>query len=274
LADIDIVYIASNHASHAEYAISCLKSGKHVYIEKPHVVNEDQLIRLVSAIRENNQKVFLGFNRPGSKLGQEIQRYLSSEEGPGIYNWFIAGHQIEPDHWYFRPEEGGRVLGNLCHWTDFLLQLVHPDRAYPIEVVPVSHEKSDSDIAVTYKFNEGTIGIITFSAKGHTFEGVREKFNGHKGNCLISMSDFQKMTVEVLDKKKIYTHFYRDQGHKINIVKAYQSIQRDDDYDYTKNISYIWNTAWLYLKTRQALETSKKVIIRSYSEEAITRKKI
>ena len=40
---IDLIYIVSNHASHAEYAIAAIKQGKAVHIEKPHVVNEDQL---------------------------------------------------------------------------------------------------------------------------------------------------------------------------------------------------------------------------------------
>src|SRR5947207_3381309 len=38
LADpqVKIVFIASNHASHAEYAVDCIEAGKHVHIEKPH----------------------------------------------------------------------------------------------------------------------------------------------------------------------------------------------------------------------------------------------
>ena len=30
-----------------------------------------------------------------------------------MISWFIAGHNIDSDHWYFNPKEGGRVLGNL-----------------------------------------------------------------------------------------------------------------------------------------------------------------
>ncbi len=58
---IDLVYIASNHASHAEYAIQCLNAGKSVHIEKPHVVDEDQLRRLCESMASNPGKVGLGF---------------------------------------------------------------------------------------------------------------------------------------------------------------------------------------------------------------------
>ena len=63
---IDLVYVASNHASHAEYAIKALEQGKCVHIEKPHVVTHDQLVRLCKAMRESKGKVALGFVRPRS----------------------------------------------------------------------------------------------------------------------------------------------------------------------------------------------------------------
>ena len=108
-----------------------------------------------------------------------------------MYAWFVAGHAIDPDHWYFKPEEGGRVLGNLCHWTDFVYQMVPPQNRYPIKITPTRWEKSDCDIAVTYLFGDGTVAAITFSAKGHTFEGVRERFSAHRGDVLISLDDFK-----------------------------------------------------------------------------------
>jgi len=267
LENLKIVYIASNHASHDEYAIQCLERGLDVYIEKPHIVSEDQLYRLVNAIKKSQNRIYLGFNRPGSKFGQIIQRYLNEESGPGMYNWFISGHQIDPDHWYFKPDEGGRVLGNLCHWTDFLLQLIPSEKAYPIEIVPVSYEKRDSDIAVTYKFNEGTISVITFSAKGHTFEGVGEKFNAHRGDCLISMNNFQILTIDVIAKNKTYRSFYRDQGHKLNIIRPLKKYKNGSESDKLKNVSYIWDTGWLFLKTREALESNKTIKIHSFERE-------
>ncbi|MGV8124316.1 MAG: Gfo/Idh/MocA family protein [Candidatus Xenobiia bacterium LiM19] len=263
--NISLVYIASNHSSHAEYAIAALDKGKSVYIEKPHVVNEDQLLRLCKTMEKSQGKVFLGFNRPGSRFGQIIQKTLDNEKGPGMYNWFIAGHAIDPDHWYFKPEEGGRVLGNLCHWTDFTLRLVK-EKTYPIKITPTRDVKSDCDIAVTYAFGDGTIAAITFSAKGHTFEGVKERFSGHKGNCLLTMDDFEHMTIEIIENKRIYRNFYRDHGHRSNIVKAYQNVIYNESYDREWWLSHIWNTGWLFLKTREALERNEIIFIDSFRE--------
>ena len=160
---IDLIYIASNHATHAEYAIRALRAGKSVHIEKPHVVRLDQLERLCAAMAECPGQVGLGFNRPYSRIGQAIKQAINTQTGAAMFNWFIAGHEISPEHWYFKEEEGGRVLGNLCHWTDFVLQLMAPQDRYPLTINPTRGQKSDCDIAITFTFGDESIAAITFS---------------------------------------------------------------------------------------------------------------
>ncbi len=261
--DVDLVFIASNHASHAEYAITGLEAGKSVYIEKPHVVREEQLDRLMAAMNESPGRVFLGFNRPGSKFGRHIARYLDDEPGGCVINWFVAGHEINPDHWYFKPEEGGRVLGNLCHWTDFTLSMVGDD-AFPVRIVPTRGEQSDSNVAVSYLFNDGSVAAITFSAKGHTFEGVKERLSVHKGNCLITMDDYRSMTVEVVANKRTYRNLFRDHGHRRNIVRAAASVVNDEPYARDAVTRHVANSGWLMLKTKQALDDNETLVVDAY----------
>lgn len=258
---VRLVYIASNHATHAEYAIAALSRGMNVYIEKPHVVNFGQLTRLVQAMEGSKGRVFLGFNRPCSRFGRLIQTELAQEEGPGMYNWFVAGHDIDPDHWYFNPEEGGRALGNMCHWTDFILSLVAVGERYPILINASGIAQDDSNNVVTFTFADGTIGVISFSAKRHLFEGVRERFSAHRGNRLIFMDDFQTLRVDCGSTTKRYLNWSRDQGHKANICAAYESVHQDKPYDQASSIAYVANTGSLFLKTHEALETGRPVMV-------------
>jgi predicted dehydrogenase len=261
---IDLVYIASNHATHAEYAIQALRTGKSVHIEKPHVVREDQLVRLCAAMDEFKGKVNLGFNRPHSKIGQSIKHYIDSQPGPAMFNWFIAGHEISPDHWYFKEEEGGRILGNLCHWTDFVLQLVAPENRYPLTINPTRGKKSDCDIAVTYAFGDESIAVITFSAKGHTFEGVRERFAAHRGNVLISMDDFMDLTVEVVDRKHRISGYYRDHGHERTIRQSYEMVRPAGRAISGCSPAYVWESGDLFLNTKRALEENREITLHPY----------
>ena len=259
---IDLIFIASNHASHAEYAVAALEAGKSVHIEKPHVVRYDQLERLCEAMRNSSGRVTLGFNRPNSPFGREIKKQIDAQSGAAMYNWFIAGHELAPGHWYHAPAEGGRILGNLCHWTDFVLQLVPAEVRYPIRITPTRAEKSDCDIAVTYVFGDGSIAAITFSAKGHTFEGVRERFAAHRGNVLMAMDDFKELTVEIVDRKHKTSLLFRDHGHQEAIRSSYALVRpRDGRLHPGVTRQYVWQTGDLFLRTREALEQNRIMTI-------------
>lgn len=252
---IKLVYIASNHASHAEYAIQCIAAGKHVHIEKPHVVTADQLERLGAAMGSSPQsKVFLGFNRPRSRHFRFLQRILGNEDGPIMLNWFVAGHEIPPDHWYFSDSEGGRVLGNLCHWTDLSLQMVGVDKAFPCEVGVGGDHGSPSDFVVTFAFADASSGAITFSAKGHTFEGVREVLNCHRGNALCSLEDFQTSRADVGARRQRLRSRFRDHGHENNILHSFDTARSDRP---GESELYVRLTGALFLAARVVVDTRK-----------------
>jgi predicted dehydrogenase len=263
---IDLVYIASNHASHAEYAIAALQRGKSVHIEKPHVVREEQLERLCGAMERSPGRVALGFNRPYSPIGRMIKEHLAREAGPTMFNWFIAGHEIAPEHWYFKEEEGGRVLGNLCHWTDFVFQMMEPKARFPITIEPTRGAKPDCDIAVTYLFGDESIAAITFSAKGHTFEGVRERFAAHRGNVLIAMDDFKQLSIEVVEKKRRSMQLFRDHGHEAAITSSYQMVRpAEGQRPAGCSVDYVWETGMLFLATKTALDTHTTQVIQPFA---------
>jgi predicted dehydrogenase len=266
---VDTVFVASNHASHAEYAIEALQRGQTVHIEKPHVVDDDQLQRLCTAMLRSSGRVALGFNRPDSRIGRAIHDTLAAEEGPAMMNWFLAGHEIPPDHWYFKPEEGGRILGNLCHWTDFVLQMVPPERRFPVEINPTRAERADSDIAVTYTFADGSIAAITFSTKGHTFEGVKERFAAHRGNALITMDDFRTFEAQVVDRRHAIRLRHRDHGHERMIRESYLLGRGERGTGAT--VAYVWETAQLFLRTKEALEQTQPMRVEAFDRSALDR---
>ncbi len=255
---VKIVYIASNHASHAEYAIACIEAGKHVHIEKPHVVSNEQLERLLAAMdRHPEVQVFLGFNRPRSVLFRRLKDAVAQEQGPLMVNWFIAGHAISDDHWYFDAKEGGRVLGNLCHWTDLTLHLVGLDRAFPCRIISATPPGAKSDFVVSVIFADRSCASITFSAKGHTFEGVREVLNLHCGNVLANLSDFQSLTLDVIDRKEKVRLRYRDHGHEVNILNSYRAVSGGEG----ESRDYVAATARFFLAIREAIESGREVTL-------------
>lgn len=262
---IKLIYIASNHASHTSYAIRALDAGKHVHIEKPHVVTQGQLDALIKAMLRNpTRKVFLGFNRIRSPLFIDLMQKLKKEDGPAMINWFVAGHEIDDEHWYFSKKEGGRILGNLCHWTDLTLQIVGLENAFPCKVVPVSAKDAKSDFVTSFEFADKSLCAITFSAKGHTFEGVREILNLHKGRILAEIKDFGSLTIVNGADVKRTRPIYRDHGHKVNILNSYSGAILGKGGEASGR--YILATAKLFLAAAEAHQTGKVIKIKGLSQ--------
>jgi hypothetical protein len=161
-------------------------------------------------------------------------------------------------------------LGNLCHWTDFVLQLIEPADRYPITITPTRGRQSDCAVAVTYEFADESIAAITFSAKGHTFEGVRERFSAHRGDVLISMDDFSRLVVEVVDRKRNHSSRLRDHGHQAAICQSYAMTRPEGNNTPSGcSIDYVWETGDLFLKTRQALEQNTRIVAQPFDHSRL-----
>lgn len=264
--EIDLVYVASNHATHADYAIAAIEAGKAVHIEKPHVASHDQLRRLTAAIETNDGRVHLGFNRPHSEIGRTISRHLAEEDGPSMLNWFVAGHQLEAGHWYHDEGEGGRILGNVCHWTDLTYRMIPEEARYPVRITPTRAEQADCNVAVTFSFGDGSIATITFSAKGHTFQGVRERFSAHRGDVLVAMDDFRILNIDRGDERITRKPRHLDQGHEASILAGYELSMRGGSWS-GDDPRYVRETAELFLATRQALEESREIVLEDSARE-------
>ena len=258
---IDLIYVASNHASHADYAVRALEAGKSVHIEKPHCTSEAQLDRLCQAAEASPGRIQLGFNRPLSPLGVRALELLRSGSGPMVLDWFVVGHEIPPEHWYNDPGEGGRVLGNLCHWSDFALASVPQHDRYPIEITPTRGTRSDEDIVVTYAFGGGAVTTISFcAARGHAFEGVRERLTAHRGDVLFTLEDFATLRVDQGRKRQRQRLRFRDHGHRATTLSSYAMTEAGGGRP-GRSITDIEQTGRLFLRTREALESGKTVRI-------------
>jgi predicted dehydrogenase len=258
-AQIDTVFIASNHASHTKYAIEALEQGKHVHIEKPPVTTREQLNQLCEVILRSKGNVALGFNRPVSKLGAQIFNEIASSTGLLVANWAVIGHPISDAHWYSKPEEGGRVFGNLCHWTDFSLQLVRREARYPLRVQGVC--TSDSEVGLTLRFGDGSIVIISFSALGDSFEGVRERLVAQRGDVIVQLDDFQRLVVDRSDRRSIRNPLHRDHGHEKRIVESYNLSRMGSSFDRIGFIRYLKETANLFMAAKESMEQGCEITL-------------
>jgi predicted dehydrogenase len=256
---IDLIYVASNHASHADYAVRALDAGKSVHIEKPHVIDHHQLSRLCDAMARSSGRVRLGFNRPVSPFGRELEALVSRQAGPSSSSWFVVGYRLPPEHWYNDPGEGGRVLGNLCHWTDFVYRLVPAEQRHPIEIRPIRH---DTDaIAVAFGFGDGSSATITFATSGEAFEGVREHLSMQRGEVSVELRDFQELRTHVGAARSRHVARWRQHGHEVAVIASYRMSARGGGAPLGETARYVWETGDLFLKTKDAVESDRRLVV-------------
>ena len=126
-----LVVVATAHDSHTRLACAALKAGHRVFVEKPPVVTEEDVHRLVAAMRAHPGAVEIGFNRRYHPLVRRARARLRQETGPVSISCLVKELTFEPDHWYFWPNQATRITGNLCHWIDLAVFLIE-DQPMPV----------------------------------------------------------------------------------------------------------------------------------------------
>ncbi len=224
--DLEVLYIASNHASHTDYAVSAMKSGiKKIHIEKPICTNYDQLISLLSEKNRTESTLFAGYNRPFAKAIKDIKKHVKLEESDRIsVLCFINGHKIAPDNWYRHPEEGTRVCGNLGHWIDLCIHILAwrklPNR-FDFHLAYSDLDEPDDNFSLTMTSDLGDLLTMTLCSLTEPYEGIRETIHLQTKNTIATIDDFQRLSVWQGPKRFTKKYFPKDVGHRDSILQAF-----------------------------------------------------
>ncbi len=212
-----IVFVATAHDSHATLAAQALRSGHQVFLEKPPVVTNDDLVALLDAIRETGRNPEVGFNRRYNRLVWNARRLLSTEKGPTTVTCVVREVSVEADHWYLWPNQGTRIAGNLCHWIDMAVFLLGGSRTpVTVSVSPQagrSAHEIDENRALTVVFDDGSVATFVPTGRGDDTRGVQEWIDARRGNLSLSIDDLWRMTWTREGRTRRRRTVFRDKGH-------------------------------------------------------------
>jgi predicted dehydrogenase len=211
----DIVYIASNHATHAGYAIAALDAGKRVYVEKPVATTFEQLAALIAAERRNPNRLFVGYNRPHARAVRELVPLLRADL-PVTLSCTIVGHLLAADHWYRGPAEGTRICGNVGHWLDLAIHLLGPDRPdrWRLTLAAADERERDENVAICLTSSRGDLISIVLTARSEPFEGIHESILVQQGEVSARIDDFRAMTLWKGPSRTRRRYWPKDVGHR------------------------------------------------------------
>jgi predicted dehydrogenase len=212
-----LVVIATAHDSHTHLACVALKAGHRVFVEKPPAVTPEDVHRLAERMRTNPGAVEIGFNRRYHPLVRRARARLLRESGPISISCMVKELAFEPDHWYFWPNQGTRVSGNLCHWIDLAVFLLG-GRPMPVSVtlsprMPGTEPCNDEERALTVTFDDRSVLTIFATTRGDDIRGVQEQIDIRRGQTTITIDDLWKMRIRSGGIERYTRTLFRDKAH-------------------------------------------------------------
>ena len=216
--DIDAIFITTRHSSHAHYVAQGLDGNKAVFVEKPLAVNRQQLEQVREACGKSEQRgvrpfLMVGFNRRFAPATRRIREFFADRQEPMMIHLRVNAGYIPRDHWTQQADEGGRIIGELCHFVDWARYVAGvPIRAVSATALPDGSRYHHDNVNAVVTFDDGSIANLLYLANGDPVI-AKESYEVFCGGAVARLEDFRKL--ELARNRKLKTFNQRqDKGHK------------------------------------------------------------
>jgi threonine dehydrogenase-like Zn-dependent dehydrogenase len=116
--DVALVIITTRHNLHAKMVVECLQQKKHVFVEKPLALNDEELNEIIKYY-DGSATLTVGFNRRFSPHIQKMKLLLGAAP-MNVIATMNAGN-IPANVWvHDMMTGGGRIIGEACHYIDLI----------------------------------------------------------------------------------------------------------------------------------------------------------
>jgi len=219
LADdnIDAVVITTPHHLHGRQVVAALSAGKHVFCEKPLCLSEEELSKILAAWQDAPARLLMaGYNRRFSPMARVLKEFIGGASEAMMMSYRVNAGLISRQHWIQDPERGGgRTIGEVCHFVDFMTYIAG---ALPVkvwsQVLPNGATYCDDNLAATLQFSNGSIGSVLYVANGDK-SLPKERFEVFSGGKAAVLDDFRRLELRQNGRVKLHRSLLRqDKGHR------------------------------------------------------------
>jgi len=220
--DINTIFIATRHDSHAEYVLKSLKAQKNVFVEKPLCLSVDELAEIEQIYRAQSTgetgQLMVGFNRRFAPNAAALKERLT--DGPISMIYRINAGPIPADTWIQDPAiGGGRIIGEVCHFVDFLTFMCGslPARVYASALPDPGH--LNDTLVVNLEFENESVGTICYFANGSK-RIPKEYMEVYQSGLTGIIRDFKQLEIFGNSKHERRKLLNQDKG-QASMVKAF-----------------------------------------------------
>ena len=219
LADpyINTVAILTRHDLHAGQVGRALQAGKHVFCEKPLALNLAELAQIQAALDEHPECLLMvGFNRRFAPLAVRLRDFLNDRQEPLVAHYRVNAGFLPLTHWLHDPAQGGgRIIGEGCHFIDFLTFLVGaPPVRVQAQALPDQGRYREDNALLTFTFPDGSIGSLSYLANGDK-AFPKERVEVFCGGRVAVLDDFRSLELVQNGKRtNDRSRLRQDKGHR------------------------------------------------------------
>ncbi|MCR4414980.1 MAG: bi-domain-containing oxidoreductase, partial [Thermoguttaceae bacterium] len=247
----DAVFIVTPHSRHADAVCRALAAGKAVFCEKPLAVTAEQVARVRQALnslascatacplpetpvaaegkplpaagKQCHTRLMVGFNRRFAPLARELKEHLAGR-GPLAVHYRCNAGQLAADHWLASAEEGGRIIGEACHFFDFFQYLTDSE---PVEVFArcPGPQTSLDEAQATVTYADGSVCHLLYTTRGPASYS-KERIEVFAGGRVGVLEDFHTLWLESETGRHTRRRLFRpDKGHAAELQAFVEAVR-------------------------------------------------
>lgn len=220
--DIHAVFALTPHSRHARDILSALRSGKHIFVEKPLCVNEEELDEIEGVISgsANSSVVMVGHNRRYSPHTEKVRGWLAKRASPLVITVRVNAGFIPREHWVHSDAEGrSRIVGEMTHFLD-LIEAASSSEIREISAVRVAADDrmvvNNDNLIANIRLADGSIAAIVYSSQGSR-SYPREQIEIFSGGAVIVSTDFRKSVLHDKTREEKFSTAAQDYGYASEI---------------------------------------------------------
>lgn len=270
--EVDLVMITTRHNQHARLTMEALKAGKHVFVEKPLAIFEEELEEILKTLSLTGSDrrtegpgdgtqcggVTVGFNRRFSPHAQKMKTLLGSAP-MNVIATVNAGF-IPANSWvHDRAVGGGRILGEACHFIDLITYFTGSRvTAVCMNAMGISPTETTDNASILLRYENGSTGVINYFSNGHKSYS-KERVEVYSQERTLILDNFR--TLEGYGFKgfsKLKTG--QDKGHKTQFQELIKRIQTGGEPLIT--LDEIVNTTQASFAAIRSLKEGQWIVVR------------
>jgi predicted dehydrogenase len=225
-AEVEVVLITSRNQHHAPQALAALRAGKHVFVEKPMALTEDECREICRAVEESGRQLTVGFNRRYAPYYVELKRQLQSRTGPAVVNCRVNSPGISGSYWMADPSIGGAILGEACHFVDLMYWLLDSEpvrvSAYSLPA-GVKEPIGENNMAASFQFADGSVGNLTYCTVGSKTSGGERVEVFAQGLGAVT-EDFRRLEIKT-GARHVRTRWWGEKGYAAQLESFIEAIR-------------------------------------------------